>query len=137
MGKALFGFALLAGCVGAGCRTMPANQPVDPLVTALVEQASKKATPIPNTVDPLTALILQEIPLQTPLDQARAVMQRHGFSCWAAVPDPKGGICLHCTAWKARRGYYADRVIVKLFYERERKVTRIQVNVDQDVWHGF
>jgi hypothetical protein len=120
----------------AGCRTMPANQPVDPFVAALAEQAAHETTPVPNTVDPLTALVLREVPLQTPLDKARATMEKHGFSCWSGFRDDKGGICLHCTAWKPRRGYYADRVVVKLFYE-QRKVVRVEVHVDRDVWHGF
>jgi hypothetical protein len=109
--------------------------PPDRLVEEIVKEATRTKTPGPDTATGLEALVLQEVPLQTPLAQARAVMERHGFSCWIGVPDDKG-VCLHCTAWRRTSTHYGDRIVVRLYYEN-RKVVKVGVSVDRDAWYGL
>jgi hypothetical protein len=76
-------------------------------------------------------LVLREVPLQTPLPQAQAVMERHGFSCWAGV-QKNYRTCLYCTAYRPRTALAADKVVVKLYYEQKR-VTGVEVIVENNV----
>jgi hypothetical protein len=126
---------VVAGCCLAGCQSVGPGGPPDPLVEEILKQPAPKKAPVPGTPDPLAAVVLAEVPLQTPVDQARAVMERHGFSCWSNVPDDRG-VCLHCTAWVRRNNCYADRVVVKLYYE-SRRVVKVVATAEREVWHPF
>jgi hypothetical protein len=124
-----------------GCQVFTSPyRPTDPLVEEIVvatakAEKQKTATPVspPARVSPADALVLEEIPLQTPIAKARANMERHGFSCWYGVPEGQG-ICLHCTAWKPRSTYLADRIVVRLCYENGR-VVNVKTTVEREIWH--
>ena len=139
MGRTVLWLVLLPCCCCLGCHTVAPAGPPDPLVEAVLKEAAQKRAPGPNAAGDLAAdlaaVVLKEVPLQTPLDKARPVLERHGFSCWSGVQDDKG-VCLHCTAWKRKGPYYADRVVVKLFYEN-RRVVRVEAAVDRDAWHPY
>jgi hypothetical protein len=127
---------LLPCCCSAGCGTFnssaaPQNGVPDPLLEEIVKQGvpGKKSWPVPLQAD----AVLREVPVLTPVAQARAVMERHGFSCWPCVPD-SGGTCLHCTAYRRKSPLAADKVVVKLFYEADRVVYE-EVTVEYDVPH--
>jgi hypothetical protein len=128
---------LLVCWTGPGCDSVPQNGQPDPLVEEIVRQAGpkKKATAATAGAEALKRLILEEIPLQTPVAEARAVMERHGFSCWANVPDEKGP-CHHCTAYRRKGPAVADKVVVKLFAEQGR-VSNVEVAVEHDVFQVY
>ena len=116
-----------------GCHALPANGEPDPLVKTLVQDGAKHLGSPANTTP-----ILREIEIGTPLADARATMERHGFSCWSGVSDDKG-TCLHCTAYK--RTPCAYKILVKLYYEtkpyydtQRKEITSVEATVDYDVW---
>jgi hypothetical protein len=135
MARVVLWLGLVGGCCLAGCQAVGPSEPPDPLVEEILSQPTPKKAPPPGATDPRAAVVLLEVPLQTPLAQARATLEQHGFSCWSGVPDAKG-MCLHCTAWKRRGRYYGDRVVVKLFYENQR-VIKVEVSVDREAWRGL
>jgi hypothetical protein len=106
-------------------------------VDRIVKQAGPPQKPAADGAKAATLkqIILEEIPLQMPVAEARAILERHGFSCWANVPDDHG-LCLHCTAYKRTGMACADRVVVKVFAE-EQRVSNVEVTVEQDVWQVY
>jgi hypothetical protein len=129
--------ALLPLCGCLGCLTFnPGAAPQigqpDPFVETIAKQ------PVLGKVDQTAVLkpdiVLEEVPLHTPVAQARAIMEQHGFSCWARVPD-NNRECLHCTAYLYQRGGSADRIVVKLIYEKQ-QIVKAEVVVDYDVRHS-
>jgi len=120
-------WALIFVC---GCHSLPAASGPDWLVDALVEDGEKRlGTPLD------TMVVRREIPIGMPLAQARAIMERHGFSCWSGVPDTHG-TCLHCTAY--RHTPHSYKILVKLFYDTRRKeITSVEAMVDYDVYRKF
>jgi hypothetical protein len=100
----------------------------DPFLAEIARQPVLQKTPASAVLRP--DVVFQQIPLHTPVKDARAVMERHGFSCWAAVPDGTR-MCLHCTAYHRKRPDYMDRIVVKLYYENQR-VVNAEVTVIYD-----
>jgi hypothetical protein len=118
--------------LACGCQSLPINAAPDPLVDALVEDGQNHlGSPVS------TAVIVREIELGTPLMQARSIMERHGFSCWSGMTDPKG-TCLQCTAY--RRSPHPYIIVVKLFYDshqKQKEITDVEATVDNDLWRFF
>jgi hypothetical protein len=83
------------------------------MVDAIYRQAMKEKRIGSGPISP--EMVLSEIPLSTPLAKARAIMEKHGFSCWSAVPINNNGLCLHCTAYKSGP-HKIFKVVVKLVY---------------------
>jgi hypothetical protein len=79
-------------------------------------------------------LVLKEVAVQTPLAQARSIMEGHGFSCWGGVSDGTG-TCLQCTAYRPKNQYVADKVQVKLYYQKD-KIVNAAVLVRLNVEHS-
>ena len=128
-----FGLLGLLGCCWVGCATVPQSSippldQADPLVRAILKQAAGSKSPV---VSP--DVIWKEIPPQTPLAQARATMERHGFSCWKGTPEGYG-TCLHCTAYRRKNQYASQKIVVKLIYEKDR-VTNVLVTVEDTITH--
>src|SRR5437016_2647468 len=72
--------ACLAGCLsfrGAATAPLPA---ADPFLAELARQPALKKMQGSAILKP--DVVFQEIPVHTPLKDARAQMERHGFSCW-------------------------------------------------------
>jgi hypothetical protein len=76
-------------------------------------------------------VVLKEVPLHTPLAQARSIMERHGFSCWAGLSDNRGDY-LHCTAYKRKNQSCADKLTIKFHYDAKR-IVDAEVTVEHDV----
>jgi hypothetical protein len=130
-------FGLLLCCCFLGCATfepgpVPQNGKLDPFLDEIVRQEPLEKKLWSVTLKP--DVVLRDIPLQTPVAEARAIMERHGFSCWSGVADAKGK-CLHCTAYIRKSPDYADRVVVKLFYDTER-VVNVAVTIEYKVRHS-
>jgi len=100
----------------------------DPFLAEIARQPEiKKST---GSADLKPDAVFVEVPLHTPIQEARAIMERHDFSCWMAVPDGDR-VCLHCTAYHRKRPDYMDRIVVKLYYENRRVVNAaVIVNYD-------
>jgi hypothetical protein len=114
-------FCLLLCSFCLGCEIVPQTAQPDRFVDEIATQPA-----------PLNAeIVLREVPRQTPLAQARSIMEQHGFRCWSGVPDSRG-TCLYCTAFKRRHAASADRIVVKLFHEN-RRVVNVEVSVELDV----
>jgi hypothetical protein len=108
----------------------------DPLVEQILKQESWEKAPGATSKELKAEAVLKEVPLQTPFAQARAIMARHGFVCWSGVSDNENsGVYLQCKAYKQKDAHYADRIVVKLFYERER-IVRVVVTIDHHVPHS-
>jgi hypothetical protein len=124
-------------CCYLGCETVNspatlANGKPDPFVEEIVKQEAFEKTPAAAKFKP--DAILKAIPLQTPLEQARAVMEGHGFSCWAGVPGTYGP-CLQCTVFKPKNQYVADKIVVKLYYQKKR-ISNVEASVEYNVEHA-
>jgi len=79
--------------------------------------------------------VLREVPLGMPMDMARTIMEKHGFSCWAAVQDDKGTY-LRCIAYKSSPRPY--KICINLYYDpRRNNITGVDTVVDYDTWHGL
>jgi hypothetical protein len=76
-------------------------------------------------------VVLKEVPIYTPLAQAKSIMERHGFSCWTGLSDNRGEY-MHCTAYKRKNQSLADKVIVKFHYDAK-QIIDAEVNLEQDV----
>jgi len=129
--------ALLFCCCFLGCETVNAPAPLatakpDPFVEAILKGDALEKTPALAKLKP--DAVFKEIPLQTPLAQARAVMEGHGFSCWAGVPGTYGP-CLYCTVFKRINPYTADKIVVKL-YDHKKRVSNAEVSVEYKVEHS-
>ena len=134
------GLLLCGGVVG--CLTTNPSAPTQPetpnaFVAEILKQEKlvvKDAKNVEIKMDPPRVspeVVLREIPLQTPLANARAVMERHGFSCQGGVRDEYRD-CLYCTTYRRKTAAIADRVTVKLYLEQKR-VVDVVVNVEHDV----
>jgi hypothetical protein len=127
-----FGLLCLAGCL-----TMPPQpgvkntQTLDPFVEEILRQ--QVVTREKDSATLKSDVVMREIPAKTPLAKARAIMEKHGFSCWANVPC---GVytCLHCTAYKRKSAELADRLVVKLIYQ-DQKVIAAEITVDYGIRH--
>jgi len=110
-----------------GGTAAPVAEP-DPVLAEIARQPEiRKLT---GSAELKPDIVFQTVPMHTPVTEARAIMERHGFSCWAAVPDGSR-MCLHCTAYHRKRPDYMDRIVVKLFYENHR-VVNAEVTVIYD-----
>ena len=130
--KLLFG--LLSSCYFVGCMTfgpspMPEGGAPDLFLEAILKQETVESKPGWSKLK--TEAVLKEIPLATPLAQARTIMERHGFSCWAGLSDGKGEY-LHCTAYKQKSKGRSEKIVVKLYYDTKR-ITDVEVTVEHDV----
>ena len=120
--------ALLA-CNGfLGCATIDSTTRAEVVKPdPLCEQISKQKTIEVGSgwckVDP--AVVLKEIPLGTPLPQARSIMEGHGFHCLDGTGDSQG-IFLKCTANNGSRWVVAVGTVVKIYHQAGR-VTDIQI----------
>jgi hypothetical protein len=129
----LLPLGMLSGCATVHPSATPESSRSDPLVDEIIKQEALDKKGV--LAKPRTNIVLEEIPLKTPVDRARSIMQGHGFTCWAGVPDQAtGGICLYCSAYKRVDSTHADRVVAKLFYEQQR-VVKIEVTVDSKTVH--
>jgi hypothetical protein len=108
---------------------VPPNGNPDPLLEEILKQETLVKKPDSATLKP--DVIFREVPIRTPLAEARAIMERHGFSCWSGVADSKG-TCLHCSAYKPKKQGLADKIVVKLFYETQR-IVNAEITVQYDV----
>jgi hypothetical protein len=162
-----FGLVLccgLAGCLTANPLATPLPETRNPFLEELIKQeplvfkeGGKEIKLVPPRLKP--DFILQEIPLGMPLADARAVMERHGFSCWSGVQDnyriclyctafrrkmanvaglPCAGavVSAYCTAYRRKTANIADKVVVKLFYEQKR-INDVEITVEYDMVRGF
>lgn len=124
------------GCVTPGAPTPFTPDPTNPFLEDILKQEIqefKKDGVVVKVEPPRVApdVVLGEVPLQTFVTDARAVMERHGFSCQAGTREDYRE-CLYCTAYKRKSRTLADRVIVRLFYEQKR-VYDVVVTVERDV----
>jgi hypothetical protein len=131
------GLVVLSSACFLGCATLPSKSPTpeevpDRFVSDIIKADTRDKKVGPTGVD--TDVILKEVPLRTPLAQARAVMESHGFKCWAGVPD-NNSICLHCTADRRKNSEVADKVLVKLYYDNKR-ITGVEAIVEYGVLHS-
>ncbi len=60
-------------------------------------------------------------------------MEQHGFVCWSRVPAGNY-YTVRCLCWKQKNEYLADRIVVKLFYEKDCIVSE-DVAYETDVQH--
>jgi hypothetical protein len=137
------GLSLLCGAV-LGCVSPPPAgpfhpDPPNPFLEALfksevlvIMEDGKPVKLNPPLLKP--DVVLREIPLRTPVAEARAVMERHGFSCQGGVRE-NFQTCLYCKAYKRTSAVLADRVVVKLFYEDQR-VVNVAVTIEKGVKRG-
>jgi hypothetical protein len=130
--------AVLACACAAGCMTTNPAAPapdvkLDPFVDELLRQEVLAKKPGSATLKPDP--VLRELPVKSTVEQARAAMERHGFACWSGVAEANG-TCLHCMAYKPKDRGYADRVVVRFFYDHHRVVTAVEVTVEYDVLHS-
>lgn len=83
------------------------------------------------------ALVLREIPLNSPIDKAETVMKDHGFFCSHGStendeqPVLKEGTYLHATTFCRLSFRSVERITVTVFYE-ENKVTDVDVVVQDE-----
>jgi hypothetical protein len=127
----LLGLVLLslAGCLGLSRNGAAPVPPADPFVLELCKQPQVRK--LQASAELRADLVYQVVPLHTSVKDARALMERHGFSCWETVPDGTR-TCLHCTAYHRKRTDYQDRIVVKLFHENGR-VVNAEVAIYYDV----
>jgi hypothetical protein len=102
--------------------------PPDPFVAEIARQPV--ARKMEGSAELKPEIVFTVVPLHTPIKEARALMEKHGFSCWSNVPD-SNRMCLHCTAYHRKRADYMDRIVVKLYYENQRVVSA-EIRVDYD-----
>ena len=138
--RTALGFGVLLGCGLVGCVTPPSApfqpDPPNPFLEEILKQEVLPSTDADGKVlkdadgkeiksnPPMVKpdVVLREIPLRMPLADARAIMERHGFSCQGGVRDDFQ-TCLYCTAYRRKTASVADRVVVKLYYENKRVVS--------------
>jgi hypothetical protein len=77
------------------------------------------------------ARVQKEVPLQTPLSQAKSIMERHGFTCWAGLSDSRGEY-MQCDVYQVKNQRSAERIIVKISY-RMNRVVDFEVTVEHNV----
>ena len=110
---------LLSGCLLNGEAVKPAppavNQPGDPLLELIVKQDVLTKQPGSATLkaDP----VLKEIPLQTPLRRREPPWRSMDLFAGAVSRKMAASVCA-CTAFKRKTPFVADKVMVKLFYEK-------------------
>jgi hypothetical protein len=109
--------ALLAPCLLAGCTAV--GRPADALQEAIARQPTIEAKAGWWKKDP--GVVLQEIPLGTPLSQARAVMKGHGFECSEGAEG-----CLVCKAFK-RTDWLCGIITIVTIHHQGGKVTDLEV----------
>jgi hypothetical protein len=139
MGLVLLLCIPIVGCVTSGTPGTPAPftpEPMNPFVEQILKQETLvfKKDGVEVKVEPPRVapdVVLREVPLQTSVTDARAVMERHGFSCQAGTREDYRE-CLYCTAYKRKSHTVADRVVVRFFYEKKR-VYDVVVTVERDV----
>ena len=117
------GLPALKSCTG------PPPGIADPFTLELFQQAAldRKSGQPPLLPD----LVLHEVPLQTPVSEA------HHGTAWLCllVAVPHGNYyTVRCLCWKQKNEYLADRIVVKLFYEKDRIVSE-DVAYETDVQH--
>jgi hypothetical protein len=78
-----------------------------------------------------SARLQKEVPLQTPLAQAKSTMERHGFTCWAGLSDGRGEY-MQCDTYQVKNQRSAERIIVKIYY-RMNRVVDFEVTVEHNV----
>jgi hypothetical protein len=147
--RTAWGLGVLLGCGLLGCVTPPSApfqpDPPNPFLEEILKQEVLPATGAdgkvlkgadgkeirsnPPVVKP--DVVLREIPLRTPLAEARKIMERHGFTCYGGIRDQFQD-CVYCRAYRRKSTMVADRVVVKLFYENER-VVNVVVTVENGV----
>jgi hypothetical protein len=131
MGRIAIRQAFWLCLVPCGCTSVPLPNEPDPLVESIVAQAGSSKKQDSRTLKNVE-MVLREVPPQTPLAEARSIMERHGFSCWGGVRDTQG-TCLYCTAYQRGEEGTTNRITVKLFYDNQ-AVTDAEVTVEYRVW---
>jgi hypothetical protein len=131
------GLVVLTSACLLGCATLPSTAPTpeevpDRFVSEIFKADTRDKKVGLTGVD--ADVILKEVPLRTPIAQARTVMESHGFTCWSGVPD-SNSICLHCTVYRRKNSEVADKVLVKLYYENKR-VRGVEAIIEYGVKHS-
>jgi hypothetical protein len=122
---------LLCRCL-AGCLTGPSIPPRDqanPFLDAILKQET--ASKQPGLVVLRPDAVYKEIPPKMPLPEAQAIMERHGFKCWKGISEGVG-TCMQCIAYRRKDQYAAQKIVVKLLYEKNR-VTTAEVTVEDTI----
>ena len=111
------------GCTTVPSRTVADDVKPDPLCEQIGKQKTIEVGPGWCKVDP--AVVLKEVPLGTPLPQARSIMEGHGFHCLDGTGDAQGPF-LRCTAYEGTGWVAGVATVVKVYY-RAGQVTDIQI----------
>jgi hypothetical protein len=104
---------LCLGCAGLRSEGLGSGRP-DPLQEVLFKDTTARRE-----------AVLQEVPVGTSLEQARAIMAGHGFAC--EEREEEKGPYLLCKVARNSRFMMADVVEVKLYHSRG-KVTAVDVS---------
>jgi hypothetical protein len=118
---------LLLGGEGFSPSTVCPSAGPDNFQEEIFNQESAGGSSDPWRQDP--GVVLKEVPLGTPVDEARSVMERHRFEC--SDGQSEGKACLVCKACKATGWMTADVAIVVLYY-RGGKITDVSVHTYGD-----
>jgi hypothetical protein len=105
----------MIGCEGVSPALIGQDERNEPLQEAIFSQA-KLQSPQEQICVTNPAWVLLEIPLGSPVDKARAVMQRHGFQCADLLTSDKRPF-LSCTASKRTSWVTADSIRVEIYYQ--------------------
>lgn len=103
-----------AGCQALGSSSISGSSKIDPLQEEIAQPLKSKINQ--GRKDP--EVVLKEIPIGTPVGQARAVMEGHGFKC--SEGSKEGSSYLLCHA-SLRTGLMTGTGIdVKIFHQASR-----------------
>jgi hypothetical protein len=103
------------GCQGVSPALLGQDERNEPLQEAIFNQAKLQSPQEDVCVTSPTA-ILPEIPLGSPVDNARAVMQRHGFQC-ADLLTVDNRPFLSCTTSKKTSWVTGNSIRVEIYYQ--------------------
>jgi uncharacterized protein YceK len=100
---------------------------------------------LPRPYDPLqvaicqggTSAVLKEIAVDSPIEQARAVLEKHGFECSDGSSDndekPEQKKFLRATTWR-QAGLLGGKRLNITVYHQDDKVTNVEVEVKDEAW---
>ena len=106
----------LAGCQALGSLSSSGSARLDPLQEEIVKQEAVDSRAGWWRKDP--GVVLKEIPIGTPLDQARAVMEGHGFQC--SQHTEQDSSYLLCHAYQTTSILTGTGINVKIFHQATR-----------------
>jgi hypothetical protein len=103
------------GCQGVSPALIGQDQRNEPLQEAIFNQANLQS-PQEGICLTSPAPVLLEIPVGSPVENARAVMQRHGFQCADRVTADNRPF-LSCTASKRTSWVTGNSIRVEIYYQ--------------------